>query len=278
MISWTSRRRVCPRRIDTPLRRPALLQTVENMAVDPGHDESLAAKLEALAEFSAGAGHEINNPLAVIINRTQRLLNQESNPQKQRELAAIGAQAYRVRDMIGDVMLFARPPVPEPERCDWAQAVRETAAKHAADFNEAAIDLDMDLSETQDVWADPVQLKIVTSSLLKNAGEAVGRNGRVEITLSSTLEGDKPFARLSVSDNGPGMSEVEREHLFDPFFSGRQSGRGLGFGLSKCWRIVDGHGGRIELSESLPGRTTFVVDWPQEPPTGESPHVQSHDR
>src|SRR5690606_20308915 len=69
-------------------------------------------KLEALAEFAAGAGHEMNNPLAVIAGRAQLLLKDETDAQKRRELAVIHAQAMRVHEMIADLMLFARPPQP----------------------------------------------------------------------------------------------------------------------------------------------------------------------
>jgi signal transduction histidine kinase len=66
--------------------------------------------------------------------------------------------------------------------------------------------------------------------------------------------------RIRVSDTGPGIPAEYRPHLFDPFFSARQAGRGLGLGLSKCWRIVTGHGGRIEV-ESQPGQdTTFTIE------------------
>ncbi|MDF1743086.1 MAG: histidine kinase dimerization/phospho-acceptor domain-containing protein, partial [Gimesia sp.] len=71
-------------------------------------------KLEAMAEFAAGAGHEINNPVATIVGRVQMLLKGETDPDRRQSLATIGGQAYRVRDMIGDAMLFARPPDPRP--------------------------------------------------------------------------------------------------------------------------------------------------------------------
>ena len=190
------------------------------------------AKLEALAEFAAGAGHEINNPLAVIINRAQRLLEEESDPRRRRELAAIGAQAYRIRDMIGDTMLFTETTL--------EQQIEDCPALHA----------------------DPLQLKIVISSLLQNAAEATGEQGRVRVTATSVLEGTARFVRLCVIDNGPGLSDIDREHLFDPFYSGRQAGRGLGFGLSKCWRIVDGHGGRIDVSHTPSDETVCTVFWP----------------
>ena len=76
-------------------------------------DPFLQAKLEALAEFAAGAGHEINNPVATIVGRAELLLKGETNPERRQALLTIGAQALRIRDMIGDLMLFARPPKPE---------------------------------------------------------------------------------------------------------------------------------------------------------------------
>ncbi len=71
-----------------------------------------AEKLEALAEFAAGAGHEINNPLTVISGRAQLLLRDEKDPERRRTLALIRAQAVRVNEMIADMRLFARPPEP----------------------------------------------------------------------------------------------------------------------------------------------------------------------
>ncbi len=71
-----------------------------------------------------------------------------------------------------------------------------------------------------------------------------------------------PAAVVSVTDNGPGLSDKDRVHLFDPYYSGREAGRGLGFGLCKCWRIVSGHGGRIEVDSVPDVATTFRVFLP----------------
>ena len=106
---------------------------------DPNADDSRASefilpdsdKLEALAEFAAGAGHEINNPLATIIGRAQLLLKDERDPQRRQMLLSIGAQAYRIRDMIGDTMLFGRPPVPEMQPVDLANAVAAVVRQQA---------------------------------------------------------------------------------------------------------------------------------------------------
>jgi signal transduction histidine kinase len=80
-------------------------------------------------------------------------------------------------------------------------------------------------------------------------------------------------ADLLVTDTGPGIPEEIRTHLFDPFYSGREAGRGLGFGLSKCWRIVELHGGTIEVSGGDGKLTCFAIRLPRpcEQPTKASP-------
>ena len=93
-------------------------------------DPLLRAKLEALAEFAAGAGHEINNPVATIAGRAELLLRNETQPERRQALLTIGAQALRIRDMIGDLMLFARPPKPEPQLLNLAQVVAEERSAH----------------------------------------------------------------------------------------------------------------------------------------------------
>ncbi len=105
------------------------------------------------------------------------------------------------------------------------------------------------------------------SCLLKNSLEAVERSGGGEIRLS--LQADQAsdrgedWALLTVSDDGSGLSDVEREHLFDPFFSGRQAGRGLGFGLSRCWRIVRMHGGQIDAHCPEGSGLEIRIRWPR---------------
>ena len=87
----------------------------------------------------------------------------------------------------------------------------------------------------------------------ENIAEPINvKRGEADVT-GLKISGEKVVAK---------MSDIDREHLFDPFYSGRQAGRGLGFGLSKCWRIVDGHGGRIEVPLAQPGETVFAVFWP----------------
>lgn len=217
------------------------------------------AKLEALAEFAAGAGHEINNPLATIIGRAQLLLKDEQDPQRRQMLTAIGAQAYRIRDMIGDTMLFGRPPLPEIKDVSLAEVVDRIVAKYEPDLAKDRCSVRLDIDSSIFVRADKVQLSIVMNELLQNSRQALLPNGGViRVNAASEFEN----ALIEVTDEGKGFTELERKHAFDPFFSGRQAGRGLGFGLCKCWRIVVLHGGRIEIQSREGGPTTVRVNWP----------------
>ena len=225
-------------------------------------DEFLRVKLEALAEFAAGAGHEINNPVATIVGRVELLLKGESNPERRQALLTIGSQALRIRDMIGDLMLFARPPKPEPKLLNLVEIVDEVLRTLDETMRAKSLTVVRRLEPQVPIVADPVQLRVVISNLLLNSVNASATCDPITVECSS-LEGDSlSSAVLVVTDRGVGLSDIERKHLFDPFFSGRQAGRGLGFGLCKCWRIVEQHGGQIDCDSSADNGTTFRVTWP----------------
>ena len=221
-----------------------------------------AEKLEALAEFAAGAGHEINNPLTVISGRAQLLLRDETDPERRRTLALIRAQAVRVYEMIADMRLFARPPEPEPEPLDLVALIDCIARELGEEYvrQETTVVRVGDLPAVT-VEADPVQMNVVLRAICRNSAEALGRGGRIELELFA----DRDEIAIAIRDTGPGITTQERRHIFDPFYSARQAGRGLGLGLSKAWRIVTSHGGRIDV-ESEPGHgATFTVRLPLAP-------------
>jgi signal transduction histidine kinase len=232
----------------------------------PGNPQLTELKLRALAEFAAGAGHEINNPVATIAGYAQQLLADETDPDRRHALATIGAQAYRIRDMIADAMLFARPPQPKPEPVSLLTTLREVIDKLAEEFRIAGIQIQLETPIDAIVIADPVQLRVVVSSLLRNCLEALNPGGLVRVALIAGEASGRYWAQLTIADNGPGLTEQEREHLFDPFFSGRQAGRGLGFGLPKAWRIIMLHGGQISVETPPAGGVKFTVLWPASRP------------
>jgi len=228
-------------------------------------DELRRRKLEAMAEFAAGAGHEINNPVATIAGRASLLLRSERDPERRRALETIGGQAYRIRDMIGDAMTTARPPAPLKTRFAGADVIREVLAGFDRLIADVGVVVSVDVDDSLDVLADREQFAVVVAALVRNGIEAIDRgvsSRSVRIEWQSRAgQGGASLPILSVEDDGSGLSDTEREHLFDPFFSGRQAGRGLGFGLTKCWRIVEAHGGRITHRDVTPSGLRVEVEW-----------------
>jgi len=226
-----------------------------------------AEKLESLAEFAAGAGHEINNPLTVISGRAQLLLREETDEERRHALALIVAQTKRVYEMIADMMLFARPPRPELQTVDLAHLADELVA----DLRPLCAEQKTSLYRTGEtgpmpIEADPVQIGVALRAIGRNALEALGEGGVVEIGVGSSAEVEsRTEGIVRIDDDGPGITPEHRRHFFAPYYSARQAGRGLGLGLSKAWRIVANHGGRIEVSSRPGGGTSFLVRLPCRP-------------
>jgi signal transduction histidine kinase len=239
--------------------------------VDSDFDARLELeKLAALKELAYGASHEINNPLANIAARAQMLLADEADPERRRKLEAIHRQALRAHEMIADLMLFARPPKLNLAPCDVPGVVRQIVARHEDTAADREIELTCHIAGAPAALcsADETQLAVAVDALVTNAIEAVGCGGRVQVTVRSPSEADTAPVEIIVTDDGPGMSDEVRRHMFDPFFSGREAGRGLGFGLSKCWRIVTEHGGRVVVGESAGQGTEIAILLPRGEPSG----------
>lgn len=215
-------------------------------------------KLESLKELAYGASHEINNPLANIAARAQTLLEDERDPERQRKLTAIHRQAMRAHEMIADLMLFARPSKLALEPCDLNELVRQVVNEWQDYARESEIALVYSGSgEGIEARADATQLAIAIGALIRNACEAVSDGGNVGVRVLRVGVNGHDLAEVAVIDDGPGVSDEVRRHMFDPFFSGREAGRGLGFGLSKCWRIVTDHGGEMAVENR--GRGVEIV-------------------
>ena len=174
----------------------------------------------------------------------------------------IVSQVKRAYEMIADIRFFARPPSPEKERFDLVDRLRILVEEQTPRMEEAEIvfHFESDVAGPLEIETDAVQLHVVVAILCKNAREILrpgGGNVRLRLRrLESRIE-------ISVEDDGPGVDEEIRPLIFCPYFSGRQAGRGLGFGLPKAWRIMQQLGGglRHEPLENSHG-ARFVVELP----------------
>jgi signal transduction histidine kinase len=224
----------------------------------------LREKLASLKEFAYGASHELNNPLFNISSRAQLLLRDERDPERRRKLATIYAHALRASEMIKDMALAAQPPRPTLVETNVLEIVKEVVGELAPAARDEGIKIAVLSGDDEAivVQGDAVQLGVAIREVTINACEALrraGRGGRVELSVGI----DEERVEIVIHDNGPGLDARARRHLFDPFFSGYESGRGLGFGLTKCWQIIDAHVGEIVVDSEAGSGTTFTLRLPR---------------
>ncbi len=245
------------------------LQTVvggSRNRVDGERERLEAAKLEALAEFAAGAGHELNNPLAVIVGRAQLLLGQTDAPETARALKIILAQAQRAHQILRDLMFVARPAEPRPRLCRPAEILGACLDEFQDEGEARGVHLVGEFEGREATsWTDPEALRHIAEALIRNALQA-SSSGQT-ISLRANRRGRE--LRLEVVDGGKGITTAEGARLFDPFFCGRQAGRGLGLGLPRAARLIALAGGSIDWSSALGGGSVFQVRLPSNPPPDE---------
>lgn len=226
---------------------------------EEGETTIRSAKLEALAEFAAGASHELNNPLAVIVGRAQLLLGRTDDAEIARSLRIILGQAQRTHRILRDLMFVARPPAPRLRTCRPSEILRSSLANFQEESEARGVRLSSELEQTElRTWADPDALAHLAEILIRNAIQATPSGGKVQVR-SGCLGNE---LRWSIGDSGKGISASDGAHLFDPFFCGRQAGRGLGLGLPRAARIVELAKGSLEWSSTLGQGTVFQVRLP----------------
>ena len=239
-------------------------------------------KLASLQQLAYGASHEINNPLANISTRAQTLVYNEHDVDRRKKLLAINKQAFRAYEMIADLMLFAKPPrlelsevcvatmldqihnelVDDAVRAEiglrFVSQASSSGANGKSDSNRSKTPIDESLT----CHADQVQLTSAIRAICVNGLEAMSGGG--VLSVKACRDDSTNCLVITIEDSGSGLNELAQRHLFDPFFSGREAGRGMGFGLSKAWRIIEQHHGKIEVSSYPQNGSRFTVTLPIE--------------
>jgi signal transduction histidine kinase len=225
------------------------------------HDEKLAS----MKQLAYGASHEINNPLANISTRAQTLLAIEDDAEKRHKLAVIYQQAMRAHEMISDMMLFAHPPGLNQERVSVRMMMSRIFKELKPDLQESS-----DVGFTITVAAgvdqadvDQTQIGVAIRSLIQNSLESLRGSQDPDKRVDVRIDRNGSQAlQIAVWDNGTEISDEVARHMFDPFYSGREAGRGLGFGLSKAWTIARLHGGSLKYDGDSKTGTRFLIAIP----------------
>jgi signal transduction histidine kinase len=230
-------------------------------------------KLDALSEFAAGAGHELNNPLAVIVGRAQLLLSRSDDAETARSLRIMLNQAGRAHRILRDLMFVGRPPSRRLRTCRPSELLRDSMRDFQEECAARGIRLSSEIDEAVPAaWTDPDALRHLSDILIRNAIQATPSGGKIQV--GSRLHHDEVLWWFS--DSGRGLDPAEAAHLFDPFFCGRQAGRGLGLGLPRAARIVEMAGGRLSWSSNPGHGTVFQIHLPlPAPPELVVPHPPS---
>ena len=234
-------------------------------------DKQLAAsKSDAIKQLAYGLSHEINNPLANISARAQQLQRDEPDPTRSASLQRISDQVYRAHEMIADLLFYANPPSKEQQDTDLGMIAEETVSKYQDEASRRSIEINIKIKPdqlltdsgepptfpqnnqpAQQLFAvvDPGMIREAIGALIRNAIEAISDEGKIQISIHRT----ESSLIIEVADSGPGLSEQARKNAFDPYFSGREAGRGLGLGLCRVSRIAELHGGTAEVIGSIVG-------------------------
>jgi two-component system, NtrC family, sensor kinase len=227
-------------------------------------------RLASLGQLAASITHEINNPVAGLLNLTmlmQRIMRQDGVPPDRVEefkhyLVQAASETARVGRIVSDMLAFARRSNPVLSAVDLNTIVRDTVALASARLKQTNIILDLDLSPDLPPFSGVAsQIQQVIMNLLLNGIDAVQSKGggRVAIRTYGPCEGGSIV--LDVRDTGEGISEDNLPRIFDPFFT-TKTGKGAGLGLSVVYGIVKAHGGDIEVEGGIGGGTIFRVMLP----------------
>ena len=221
-------------------------------------------KLAAVGQLVSGVAHELNNPLAGVLAYAQLLLSMEAavDVETRQALETIHHEASRAAKIVSNLLTFARQQPAERTDASLNSIVSDTLALRRYALRAAGIELEVALdAELPRTWADPFQLQQVILNLVGNAEQALAEwLGPRRIRVSTRHEDGSIV--VSVSDTGPGVTDEERDRIFNPFFTTKPVGQGTGLGLSISDGIARQHGGRIRV-ESVPGHgATFELRIP----------------
>ena len=231
------------------------------------------ARVNILGEMAAGLAHEINQPLAAIGNYTaacQDLVAQTpelSGAPIAEYLQEISEQVYRTGQIIRRLRMLVRNSNPHRSTIDINAVVREVVEIAAADARLKGIELALELaSALPAVWADRIQLEQVVLNLIQNAMEAVATCPAKRVSISTACLTPAGLARgsveVAVCDSGEGIEVDDVERVFEPFFSTKP--QGMGMGLSICRSIALAHNGNITAENNTGGGATFRLMLPVE--------------
>ncbi len=230
-----------------------------------------AERLNMVGRMAAGIAHEIGTPLNVVTGRAELIASGQLSADASRQSAlAIQSEAQRIAKTVRELLDFARQSTPNRMHQDLNELVLSTFNLMRPLVEKMDAELQLETASTPIIAdIDPTQIQQVLTNLIINAAQSTTGQGRVSVVLSKLLTSpdtavvadhdglgsenpQRPYCKISIEDNGHGISDADRQHIFEPFFTTKDVGEGTGLGLSISHGIIQEHDGWIEV-DSKPG-------------------------
>jgi C4-dicarboxylate-specific signal transduction histidine kinase len=237
-----------------------------NNDLKQAQDEVLRSeKLASVGRLAAGVAHEIGNPIGIILGYLE-LLGKDDLSQGERKdfLDRMESEVTRIHVIIRQLLDFSRPSQGRRTHTRAHRAVMETLEILTPQPMMEGVQVELALEASRDdVFADPSRLQQVFLNIIMNAADALREKERDRAEAPKTLmirsRNTSDRIELEFEDNGPGTTKEALGHLFDPFYTTKEPGRGTGLGLSVCYRIVEEMGGTIRAESALGKGTSILV-------------------
>jgi signal transduction histidine kinase len=246
----------------------ATIEQLKETEVQLVHSEKLAS----LGRMSAGIIHEINNPLnfaktALYVLRIMAESLSENEKTEFRDVLQDMAEGIdRISSIVSDLRTFTQPHLTQLEQVSVVEVVN-SALRLLSNEWETKVRIEKEIPETQTIWANRNQIIQVLVNLLQNALQALEKKHCSETGATIWLRGieENGESLVIVRDNGEGIASENLQKIFDPFFTTKDVGEGMGLGLSICYRIINQHGGRIQVQSERGAYSEFTLHFPQQP-------------
>ena len=218
-------------------------------------------KLASLGRLASGIAHEINNPLTAILTYSSLLLEDLKETDFEEDLRVIIKETLRCRDIVRNILDFARSTKPDIKRTNVNNLINEVLLileKHV-NFHNIVINKELD-PDVPDMFIDENQFKSVINNLAMNAADAMPQGGTLTVQTKYNFGNDS--ISIIVSDTGVGIKEEHLDKIFDPFFTTKEQGKGTGLGLAVTYGIIKRYYGNINVHSEVGNGTVFTITFP----------------
>jgi len=220
-------------------------------------------RLAALGKLSAGIAHEIRNPLSSIRGLAQFVYNSFSKADERKEdLNTIIQEVDRLNKLVVQVLDFAKLKKPNLTRFSLNNLIRKITELFKLEIKDKQIKFSLELTpDVSQIQADEDQIRQSLMNVIINAIQAIPKKGEIKIKTEKALLKGEPAIKLIIEDSGIGIPEKDFTQIFDPFFSTKEKGSGLG--LSIAYKLIEAHRGEIKVESKEGEGTKFVIFLPQ---------------